>query len=235
MSSQNGNGAVPPFIDEEAERKKAQTQQQRSSLFVMGLGWMGLTVAMLGVAKVLLDYFLFTPPATQTGDTANGGLIRFAQVSILAFMYAVGWVISLISIRRLYNQILPVLVRIYSFFVVAGILFVYGHAVVKIFMEADLSASRHFVVLIVGYIALISLHLLVEESDLVIMVFPLMLAGFAHLLVAVFHYVFTNPQKPEMVWIDLSFIIFMILLIVLLSAQGLYKPMKNLIKQMTSP
>jgi hypothetical protein len=232
MSVRNGNGSVPPFVDEDAERQKRLEQQGRVNTAVMVIGWAGLTIAMLGGAKVLGEYFLSEP--NPSDNNANQGAILWAQVIVLLLTYLVGWVVTLFSIRKLHNIILPLVVRFYSFFVVGGILFVYGRAIYKLFFEQELTHSKYSVLLVAGYFALVSLHLLVEDLDLVALSFPLMLAAFAHLLAAVFHYVFTNPQKPEFVSGDLFFLGFIVVLIILLQLQWLYRPLQRLVSQMFS-
>lgn len=222
MNSQKPN--TPPFIDEADELRKTQSQRETVNYFVMFIGWLGLTYAMVGGAKVIYDYFFSTEKLQ--------GFYMLAQMITLGLTFLVGWVVSLISIRKLHNLILPMLIKFYTFCVLAGILIIYGRGMFKTFTENDMTLFKYFLVLIVGYLLLIGLHLLLTEQNLIPHTFILLIAAFVHLLFSVSHYVFLEPKKPVYVFLDLSLFLTVVAIAFLLQQKWLYAPFRRSITRM---
>jgi hypothetical protein len=227
MSSQNGNNPVPPFVDEKAARREAQARRARSNTIVMALGWLALTMAMIGAAKLLYQYF-FSDEKLELGSA-------IAQLVMLALAYIVGWIMSAVSIRKLQNIILPMVIQFYTYCITFAILVVYSRAVYKIFMEAPLTYTKYTVVLIVGYFLLISLHLLVNDHELGPHTVVLYIAAFLHLILAVSHYVFMEAAQPVYVVGDLYFLLFILIMAVLLQQKWLYAPLKRTLSGVFHP
>lgn len=150
----------------------------------------------------------------------------------LGLTFLVGWIVSLISIRRFFNPILPKLIKLYSFFILAGILIIYTRGMYKTFFESDLNFIKYFSVLLTGYLLLIGLHLLLTEQNLLPHTLILFVAAFFHLLSAVSHYVFLNPQKPLYVFYDLNLLLTILLIGFLLQQRWLYMPFKRSITRL---
>jgi hypothetical protein len=224
MNAPNGNGSVPPFITEaETERQRATLRHGRTNTIVMAIGWLGLTIAIIGGGKLLWGYLIY-------GSIPQGNDL-WAQGIMLALTYLVGWAVSLVSIRKLNNIILPIVIRFYEIFVVIGMLLIYGRAVYKLFLELEMNIDRYSIVLATTFIILVSLSLLAEDHDLRPLAIPFGLAGVVHLFVAVFHYVFWGAEKPEFVNGDLFFIGIIVVIILLMLPRWLYWPFRGMIEQ----
>jgi hypothetical protein len=229
------NAKVPPFIDEEAERIIQKTRQSVASYVVMAFGWLGLTVALVGGAFLIYSYLTRDPKAEYNPITA--------PLIILALTYLTGWVVSLVSIRRFYNLVMPLVIKVYSFGVLAGFLFVYSRAIYKIFIfqQADSpdllpSFPKYFAVLLVGYLLLVSLDLLLKEFYLVPHAIILLVAIFIHLVAGVYHYVFTEVAVPQgLVSYDVYFLLTVLFIAFLLTRRRLYAPARRWLARMFRP
>ncbi|GEM_PF-2027672 len=213
---------IPPFIDEEAERIIQETRHGLSSYIVMAFGWALLTVALVGGAYLAYDYINRDPKLESPSV--------LAPLVILAIAYLAGWIVSLVSIRVFYNLIMPVVIKVYSFGVLAGILFVYGSAISKILMyqadKAVLPTEKYFWVLLAGYLLLVSMHLLVSDLLLAPHAIILLIGVSGHLVVAVYHHVFNAPTNPILVTYDVSFLISIVIMAILLTQKWLYRPLR---------
>lgn len=259
MSTGNEDGSVPPFVDEKAEAKRKLDRRGLLNTAFMFVAWALLTIAMLGGAKVLFDYLgeqdsanqatsvqlqatptPFTPlpenytteksPAPHTPAQSKNEL-RLAQVVSLILVFVTGWCATLISIRKLHNIFLPGLVRLYSFGAVAGILVVYGRAVLYLWKEWGFSGFKYSVVILAGYLVLVSLYLLSNDSDRLPYQALLGLAAVGHIFVIVFHYVFSTAPNPDFILKDLYFFILIGALLALLVNNRLYERLQQLLPQ----
>ncbi len=220
------SGKTPPFIDEEAERVIRQTRQSMSSTIVMAFGWMLLTVALIGGAY--LAYRFLT-------DTENNRLVIEAPLLILGFTYLAGWVVSLFSIRALYNLVMPTVVKVYTFGVLGGVLLVYFRAIYKIFIfpengeESMLPRNTNFLVLLAGFLLLVTLSLLVEQFSLRPHAIILLIAVGAHLMIAVYHYVFIGINRPGLESYDVYYLLVILMMALFLTRR--YRVLRQLIRQ----
>lgn len=199
------SGKTPPFIDEDAERIIYQTRQSIGSTIVMVFGWTLLTVALISGAYLAYRYLT---------EAEENRILMFAPLVVLGFTYLAGWVVSLVSIRAMHNLVMPVVVRVYTFGVLGGILLVYFRAIYKIFNfpekgeENLLPGNANFLVLLAGYLLLVSLSLLVEKFYLKHHAIILLSAAGFHLIVAVYHYVFIGSETAGLVSFDVYYLLF---------------------------
>lgn len=221
---------IPPFIDEEAERIIQQTRRKIGSTIVMAFGWMLLTVALIGGAYLAYRYLTDTPESRFAIE---------APLLILGFTYLAGWVVSLFSIRALHNLVMPVVVKIYTFGVLGGVLLVYFRAIYKIFVfpesgeENLLPGNANFFVLLAGFILLVTLSLLVEKFYLKPHAILLLIAAAVHLVVAVYHYVFIGAQREGLVSFDVYYLLVILVMTFFISRR--YRILRQVIKQAFRP
>ncbi len=218
---------VPPFIDEEAERIIHQTRKSLSSTIVMAFGWTLLTVALTGGAFLAYRYLT---------DAEENRTLMFAPLVVLGFTYLAGWVVSLVSIRSMHNLVMPVVVRVYTFGVLGGILLVYFRAIYKIFNfpeggeESLLPGDANFLVLFAGFLLLVTLSLLVPKFYLKPHAIILLIAVGIHLIVAVYHYVFIGSKTNGLVSFDIYYLLFVFVMALLLTRR--YRLLRQIIAQM---
>lgn len=221
------SGKVPPFIDEDAERIIRQTRQSIGSTIVMAFGWTLLTVALTGGAYLAYRYLTDAPEN------------RFpipAPLIVLGFTYLAGWVVSLVSIRAMHNMVMPVVVRVYTFGVLGGILLVYFRVIYKIFnfpeggQENLLPSNANFLVLLAGYLLLVSLSLLVEKFYLKPHAIILLVAVGLHLILAVYHYVFVGSKTDGLVSFDVYYLLFIFVMALFLTRR--YRLFRQVIGRM---
>jgi len=220
---------IPPFIDEDAERIIQKTRQSIGSIIVMAFGWSLLTVALVAGAKLAYDHLTFHPKPENYSISA--------PLFILALTYLAGWVVSLISIRAMHNLVMPVVVKVYTFGVLGGILLVYARAIYKIFnfpeeggTQSMLPGNANFLVLFAGYFLMVSLSLLVRDFRLKPHAIILLVAICAHLIVAVYHYVFVGAKTAGLVSFDVYYMLTILVITILLTRR--YRLFRQVIARM---
>ncbi len=227
------NKKVPPFIDEDAERIIQKTRQGIGSVLLMAFGWSGLTLALLGGAVVIYDYLNRDPNVTNYSAAA--------PLIILSLTYLAGWVVSFVSIRVFNNLIMPIVVKAYSYGVLAGFLYVYGRAIYKIFIFQDAMKPellppilKYTAVMITGYLLLVSLHLLVRGFYPTPHAIILLVAVFFHLVVGVYHYVFLGNLVEGLISFDVYFLLLVLFIAFLLTRRGIYTFLRKILT-LTAP
>jgi hypothetical protein len=146
----------------------------------------------------------------QEGIAEQTGLV--AKIIATGLAYLVGWVAGIFGIRILGNLILPIVVQVYSWFTVVGVCVLQIEIISKLFKQEY--SPEKFVLYVTmfsaGLLALIGLHLLMENQSLRIFSFPMLAICLAHLFVIVFHYVFfpSDNVKYEYLWGDTIFFLF---------------------------
>ncbi len=257
MSTGNDDGFVPPFVDEQAEAQKRLDRRAVRNTIVMIVAWALLTFAMIGGAKILFDYLAESDLASQPAETqpqatpsASGvenkaaensstahsteqakSELRQAQILALILAFVAGWTTTLISIRKLHNIFLPLLVRFYAIGVVAGMILVYERAVYKLFYEKGLGVLKYSVVIIGCYLVLVSLYLLFTDDDLWLYLTMLGLAAVIHIFAIVSHYVFGTVTNPHLILSDLYFFVLIGGIFLLLSRKQPYERLQRLLPQ----
>ncbi|MEW6404693.1 MAG: hypothetical protein AB1649_23085, partial [Chloroflexota bacterium] len=121
---------VPPFYEK-------KTTPQRKTVDVRGLlstslmlvSWAALSLALAGGAVIVFD--ILTNGLSESIEGLG------AKVIILGLTYAFGWVVALVSIRGFGNLVYPIIIRIYAWFVLAGIGVLYLRAIYKLYLQFD--------------------------------------------------------------------------------------------------
>jgi len=144
---------------------------------LMGGGWIGLGVLLNGINNF---------PALFAGLLAAG------------LAYGVGWVIGLFGVRLLRNKMLPVAMKAYAWIILMGLAFLQISIISRLFgQEYQLVNFFKYVILFVaGLIALIGVHLIVENHDLVPFSFPILIISLIHLYFIVYQYIIIASLHP---------------------------------------
>jgi hypothetical protein len=229
MTENHNNDHVPPFVENQPQRKKPpsnrEIQRQQASLATMVIGWIALTISMIGGAKMLYDILI--------SGTGENGLL--AKIIPLTLAFLMGWAVSVVSIRQLGNLILPMIVQYYMILVALGILFVYSRAIYKLYFEIPLNYINYSIALAAGISVLLGLHFLLEEHDLRPLAIPTLLGSLVHLAAMVSHYVFENGT-PAYIGGDLYFFIIMLIISGLMLAHlGIFNGIRKFINGFFPP
>lgn len=222
------NGAehktTPPFIEQAPPAAQGQNvKTARLAMMLVGAG--ALFISMLGVGKLLWEILIGDPP---TIDELGAKLLW------VAIPFLVGWIVSLIDIRVLNNLVLPLIIRLFMWLALVGILAIYVRTINRLYIEA-FSAShylRYSLVFIAGFALLVSLHLLLEDHDLRPYSMPILIMTLIHLLVAVIHYVFQDGD-PAFAMGDMVYFFFMLFMFILMSLHlGLLNPLRRTVDRL---
>ncbi len=133
----------------------------------------------------------------QGGIANQTGLI--AKIIATGLAYGVGWIVGLFGIRMLGNLILPFFIKAYTWITLAGICVLQIAIISKLFKQVyTLDRFVMYVIMFgAGLLALIGLHLLIENQNMVLFSFPMLAISLAHLYLIVFHYVFVPSEKVK--------------------------------------
>jgi hypothetical protein len=223
MSTNNGNNTIPPFINQPVapEEKSRSDDRSTMSLSTMIFGLAALSLSM--IAGGIFIYDVFQEGLINSMDTA------WIQAIPVALAYGVGWVLCLISMRSFNNLVLPLLIKYYSWFTLAGVLILYVKIMGKLFGQ-NYDMAHFFaynVILISGMMALLGLHLLLEERHFRRYSIPVMVVSILHLTLILLRYV-VMMGDPMYLLGDLYFFLVMFGLAVLMLAHlGILNPLRN--------
>jgi hypothetical protein len=167
----------------------------------------------LGIAMLSGAWFAY---GILEGDR-EGILSKIVAVGLA---YSVGWIVSVFGIRVVGNFILPFIIRIYAWVVLAGIVILQIIIISRLFRQEYQIENylRYLALFGAGLFALIGLHLLLENHSLVLFAIPILLTSLAHLYLIVFHYIFVPGVVHEKVWGDIIFFIITALVSILMLA-----------------
>ena len=186
------------------KRNGQPSQRGMLSVLVLIISLFSLGIAMLGGAWVAIDIL-----ANGLGNQIGLG----PKVIAVALAYLFGWIVSMFGARILGNLLLPTLIKVYSYIVLAGICGLQFAIIVKLLQqEYNLTKfGMYMIMMSSGLIALIGLHLILENHSLVFYAFPILAISLAHLFLIVFHYVFLEKVEENFVyfWGDAAFLLFM--------------------------
>jgi hypothetical protein len=161
----------------------------------------------------------------------------FSKVIVVGLAYMVGWIVSVFGIRVLGNFVLPYVIKVFAWVVLGGVVALQIVVISKLFrQEYHFENYMKYVFLFgAGMIALIGLHLILEEHRLGLFAIPILLTSLAHLYFIVFHYVFL-PVKYEYIWGDVIFFLITITVSLLMLAHfGLLNGFRNFMDRTFSP
>lgn len=157
---------------------------------LLGGAWIGYGVLENGVSSYPVDVLL-------------GGIVA------AGLAYGVGWVVGLFGIRMLGNFILPIAMKAYAWVVLAGLAILQIAIISKLFKQVY--STERFIFYLILYVAtlvaLIGIHLLIEDHNLVLFSFPILIISLTHLYLIVFHYIFVPKEKVnyDYLWGDAIF------------------------------
>ncbi|MBT3190367.1 MAG: hypothetical protein HN736_15585 [Anaerolineae bacterium] len=124
----------------------------------------------------------------------------------IGITYLIGWIIALVSIRKLNNIVLPILINIYAWLTISGISLLYIAIIFKLYGQKHDSTSftKYMVMMAILFAAFIGLHLLLKDHSLLFFSIPLLVINLGHLFTIVYHYVYSRQVINEFLWSDSS-------------------------------
>jgi hypothetical protein len=245
----------------QAPKSTARSDQQASQQGMLSSLILLISVLSLGIAMISGAWFAYSvlsapekdpdapeiqenipPDATgsesnpsKTADEANDVL---SKVIVVGLAYAVGWIFSVIGVRSLGNLILPYAIQIYAWVVLGGILILQILIIYRLYQQEYLlwNYIRYLLLFGAGLIALVGLHVILEEHSLVPFGVIILLASLGHLYAFVYHYVFVAEVAHERVWGDIIFFFVTTTVSILMLAHlGLLNGARRLIDRMFTP
>lgn len=196
------------------------SQRGMLSLLMM-LGSVGaLGFALLGGSKLVLDIF-------------GAGLINSlstlpTKAFVVGLSYVVGWMTAMIAIRVYGNLVLPFIINFLIWGCLVGVCALYVLILQRLYDQAyDLTHYFAYLMIVAaGLVAMVGLHLIIEDHDLRPLSIPLLIISLIHLGLIVFRYVFTAADSTYL-WKDLLFFLSMAAFAYLMLAHiGLLKPLR---------
>jgi hypothetical protein len=236
MTNQDENlPKVPPFVP------PAPTQPRNNHNNVAEEGMLRVVTLLISLVSLAIALasgavLAITVLTTNSSDKYDG---IWPKLVVLGLAYMVGWIVGLYSIRGLHNLVLPILIQVYIWLCLAGVCALYIAIIVKLFNQgwSNLSFAKYCLVMIAGLLAMIGLHLMLENHSLVIFAIPLLLICLIHLYLIVFHYVFFPAWAVDYgkLWGDIAFFLGMVVVSILMLAHlGLLEPTRRRIGRMFS-
>jgi hypothetical protein len=203
MTQQPNNNfpKVPPFIPDlpPQKTKTADNGDGALRLTLLLVSAISLAIALVSGGIITARIFIFD------GNRDN---LAYKLIAI-GLAYVIGWAMGLIGIRIYNTLVLPLVIEIYAWLTLAGISGMYMVVIYKLFLQhyALINFLKYVTVLGVGFIALIGLHLLLENHNFRVFAIPLLIIGMCHLYLIVFHYVFLPVEIYDYLWGDLAILI----------------------------
>ena len=168
-----------------------------------------ISAATLGVALfsgAMIAVALLAEKFIDLENTIDRSTLIYKVVPI-GITYLIGWVIGLVSIRKLNNLILPLLIKVYAWLTMAGISTLYIAIIFKLYgqQHGNASFTKYMVMMAVLFSAFIGLHLLLKDHSLIPFSIPLLAINLGHLFTIVYHYVYSSSVTNKFLWSDLFF------------------------------
>jgi len=160
------------------------------------------------------------------------------KIIVVGLAYMVGWIVSVFGIRVLGNFVLPYVIKIFAWVVLSGVVLLQIVVISKLFkQEYHFENYVKYVFLFsAGMIALIGLHLILDEHRLVFFAIPILLTSFAHLYFIVFHYVFLQVNDYKYIWGDITFFLLTTTVSLLMLAHfGILNGLRKMMKRKFTP
>ena len=202
-------------------RKVSQRGLLSIAMLILSMGAFG--IAALAATKMVVDVL---------GNRTNAPVIVvFVQVIVVGLAYAVGWVTAMVAIRVYGNLILPMLIKVCTLACLASVCYLYLVILKRMYDQPEDFGRfiKYLIVLAGGLVALIGLHLIVEDHDLRPFSVPLLLISLSQLGLIVFRYVFdTTDVHASFLWKDLVLFFMMSSVSVsMLAHWGLLEPLRH--------
>ena len=179
------------------------SQRGLLSLLMLLLGIGGLSFALLGGARLILDIF-----SVGILNSLNG---MATKVIVIGLAYVVGWLSAMVAIRVFGNLVLPVIINIFIWGCLIGVCSLYVLILQRLYMQAygDLQFWAYLLTVVAGLGAMVGLHLIIEDHDLRPFAVPLLIINLIQLGLIVFRYVFTTGGNPAYLLNDIFFFLAM--------------------------
>ena len=161
----------------------------------------------------------------------------FSKIVVVGLAYFVGWLVGVFGIRALGNFVLPYIIKIFAWIVLSGVVILQIIIISKLFRQEYQIENfvKYLLIFCAGMIALIGLHLILEEHRLGLFAIPILLTSLAHLYFIVFHYIFL-PVKYEYIWGDVIFFFITITVSILMLAHfGILNGFRSFMDRRFSP
>jgi hypothetical protein len=191
----------PPDPKSDKDKRSAESQRGMLSLVTLLMSAISFGIALVGGAMVV---FTFVENKNTTG--------LWAKLISLSLAYIVGWIAALVGIRKVGNLILPYVVNAYTWACLAGVGVLYIKIIQKLYLQqyGFPQFGKYVIIMVAALVALIGMHLLIENHNLVPFAIPLLIISLAQLYLIVFHYVFTTSvTNYAYLWGDLAFFTWM--------------------------
>ena len=215
MSGQKSTSPSPT----QPQGRNGQVSQRGMLSIVMLLVSLGtLGIAMVGGAKLAYDLL---------GGKPNPGVV--AAVVALGITYALGWLTAMVAIRVYGNLILPILINLIMWALLAGICYLYIEIMRRLYDQKYefVNFVKYVAVMLAGLLALVGLHLVVEDHNLRPFSFPLLFLSMIQLGLIVYRYVFRGGESIFIIG-DLFFLFGMSAFSILMLAHvGLLDPLRT--------
>jgi hypothetical protein len=202
------------------------SQRGLLSLVTAFIGMFAFSIALAGVAKLTIDIF------TLGFEQAVKGVL--AKVIVISLIYLFGWIVCVLGVRVFGNLVLPILIKLFSWVVLAwtGVLYVF---IIQRLYVQHYDTPRFIAYLLItaaGLLALLGFHLIVEGHDLRPFAIPLLVIAMVQLFVILFRYVFTTDAEPKRLVYDLIFFVTMITVSGFMVAHvGILNPLRSLMNR----
>jgi predicted neutral ceramidase superfamily lipid hydrolase len=158
-----------------------------------------LTIAFLGGARLVLDIF------SEGLVSSLGGIGTKAFVIGLA--YLVGWLTAMVAIRVYGNLIMPIIIKTFIWGCLVVVCVLYLLILQRLYTQRydTLHYWAYLVIIAASLVAMVGLHLIIEDHDLRPFSIPLLIINLIQLGLIVFRYVFTGTADASFLWKDLIF------------------------------
>ena len=220
----NGRKSTSPTPSQHRHRKgRRLSQRGMLSVVMLLVSVVALGIAFLSGVKIVLDVL---------GDKPDLPLvIVLAQIIVIGLAYGIGWITAVLAIRVYGNLILPMLISWAAWGWLLAVCYLYIAIIKRMYYQPDDPGKffKYLSVMASALIALVGLHLIVEDHDLRPFAIPLLIIALFQLGLIVFRYVFdAEGVKPGFLWKDLVFFITMITVsISMLAHWGVLQPFRT--------
>lgn len=218
-SSPNTTPRGPSSLQSRYGNRLSQRGMLSLLMFLASIG--ALSFALLGGAKLVYDIF---------GVGLENSLSTLPiKAFVVGLAYGVGWLTGMVAIRVYGNLVLPVIINILMWGCLIALCFLYILVLQRLYDQTYnlLRYWAYLTMIAAGLVALVGLHLIVEDHDLRPFSIPLLIITMIQLGLIVFRYVFTTADQTYL-WKDLLFFLAMAAFGFLMLAHiGLLTPLRS--------
>lgn len=243
---ENNLPKVPPFHIVDASGKEVEPangdsshptkQPAKKNGYPSERGMLNLAMTLissisLGIAMLSGAWFAY---GILEGDKEG----IFSKILAVGLAYSVGWLVSVFGIRVLGNFALPYVIKIFAWITLGGIVALQIIIISRLFKQGYAFSNyfRYLLLFGAGLMALIGLHLILEEHSLVLFAIPILLTSLAHLYLIVFHYIFVPGVHHEKILGDIFFFLVTAAVSILMLAHlGILNGFRNFMNLTFSP